>query len=59
MNIHLAKALKDLPAVKEVPSAAQVEAAPNGTCWKGVIRDGEWELVKNNADSFTTHVGMN
>lgn len=59
MNIHLAAALEKLPALKEVPSAAQVMAAPNGTHWEGTMRDGDWALVKNGPDSFTTHVGMN
>lgn len=59
MNIHLAKALKELPALREVPSAAQVQAAPNGMRWGGVLKDGSWELIKNGPDSFTTHIGSN
>ncbi len=59
MNIHLAKALQNLPAAKEVPSVAQVEAAPNHTQWKGVAKEGEWELVKNSSNSFTTRLGTN
>ncbi|MFA4814586.1 MAG: hypothetical protein WC924_04720 [Candidatus Gracilibacteria bacterium] len=59
MNIHLAQALDRLPALKEVPSVAQVERAPNGTRWGGTLRDGDWELVKIGPDSFTSHVATN
>ena len=56
MNINLAVALEKLPALREVPSAAQVLKAPDGTRWGGVLKDGDWELVKVGPNEFSTSV---
>ncbi|MEK9160224.1 MAG: hypothetical protein AAB383_05865 [Patescibacteria group bacterium] len=59
MNMNLAVALEKLPALREVPSAAQVLKAPDGTRWGGPIKDGEWELVKVGPNEFRALVTTN
>ena len=55
MNASLQKALAELigAGATGLPSKEQVENAKDGTSWEGKKRDGsQWQLTKNNADSF-------
>ena len=57
INPHAQKILAELRAAgvddRGLPSEVNIETAKDGTHWKGTKRNGDqWELIKNNDDSF-------
>lgn len=58
MNTHLIIAMKELAEVGaiEAPTADQVDQAADGATWTGKLsKGGDWKLIKNNLDSYTTN----
>lgn len=55
MNSKLQSALSELNSAdaQGLPSPSQIEAAQNGTTWKGKKSNGDsWSLTKNNENSY-------
>lgn len=56
MNVALAVAMDKLPALREIPTVAQVERQKledgKPFSWGGSTKDGSWELIKLGANEF-------
>lgn len=58
MNVALAVAMDKLPALREIPTVAQVERQKEGLPyrWGGLTKDGSWELIKVGPNEFKVKV---